>query len=113
MLVDRGNVFDPDFMLLNPRQLSYRKELPSPTDVALLVEVSVASLNRDLDVKLPIYAAHVILEYWIADVDRDVLIVHRQPQGKPYSDVQECSGATMVASLAAPDLVIPVNRIFE
>lgn len=111
--VDRRHVLDPDFMLLNPRQQSYRHALPIPQDVALLVEVSASSLARDLDVKLPIYAAHSIPEYWIADVDRDVIIVHRQPSGNVYRDVREYSGDAMIAAWAAPDLAIRARQIFD
>jgi Uma2 family endonuclease len=77
--------------------------------VALLVEVSVSSLNRDLAVKLPIYAAHGIPEYWIADVDRDVLLVHRQPAGQRYGDVREYGGDDPVA---APEVEFRAQAIF-
>jgi Uma2 family endonuclease len=110
--VDRKDVFDPDFMLLLPREQSYKHALPSPPDVALLVEVAGSSLGHDAKVKLPIYAENGIADYWIADLDRDALIVHRQPSGKAYGDVKEYSGEATISPLAAPNFSVTVRDIF-
>jgi Uma2 family endonuclease len=111
--VDRRNVFDPDFMLLRPRKLSYKKALPGPADIALIVEVAGSSLRRDAGVKLPIYANHGIEDFWIADLDREVLVVHRKPQEGAYLDKQEFSGDSLIAPLAAPEFQIAVRAIFD
>lgn len=111
--VDQRNVIDPDFMLLKPREQSYKLALPTPVDVALLVEVAGSSLQRDARVKLPIYAAHGIADYWIADLDREVLIVHRQPRGDQYGEVLDYSGDARISALAAPGLSISVDDMFS
>jgi Uma2 family endonuclease len=111
--VDRRNVFDPDFMLMRPRPEGFRRSLPTPDDVALLIEVAGSSLRNDISFKLPIYAEHRILDYWIADLERDVLIVHRNPAGKEYADRQEFAPGMFVAPLAAPDFQIAVSGIFS
>jgi Uma2 family endonuclease len=111
--IDRTHVLDPDFMLLRARQESYRDAHPTAADVALLIEVAASSLGRDAAVKMPIYAAAGITDYWIADVDRDVLIMHRQPAGNRYKDIQEYSGNAAVNALATPGLTIQVAQIFH
>ncbi len=111
--VDRQHVFDPDFMLLKPRAQSYKASLPTARDVALIVEVASSSLGRDAEVKLPIYAGAGVVEYWIADLDRETLIVHRKPVGAGYTDVREFIGEASLSPLAAPNLSIAVRQIFD
>jgi Uma2 family endonuclease len=111
--IDGRNVFDPDVMLLRPRDLSYKESLPTPADVALVVEVAGSSLPGDAGVKLPIFAANEIQDYWIADLDREVLIVHRKPAEKSYADRQEFSKDKSIAPLAAPQFEITVGAIFD
>jgi Uma2 family endonuclease len=112
--IDRRHVFDPDFMLLTPRARNYYKDnLPTSADVALLVEISASSLGRDADVKRPIYAAASVPEYWIADVDREVLIVHRAPKNGVYQDVQELASDTVISPLAAPEMDVRIAAIFS
>jgi Uma2 family endonuclease len=109
---DRRHVFDPDFMLLYQRQQSYKEALPTPADVALMVEVAGSSLRTDAGVKLPIYAKSGIQEYWIADLDREVLVVHRQPSATGYSEIISVSGDMKIAPLAAPEHMLTVREIF-
>ena len=111
--IDRKNVLDPDFMLLRPRADGFKRALPTPDDVVLLVEVAGSSLARDAGVKLPLYAEQGISDYWIADLDRDTLIVHRQPQGKVYDEVREYSGEETISPLAAPEFSVKVREIFN
>jgi Uma2 family endonuclease len=112
MRVDQRNVFDPDFALLRLREQSYKVALPTPADIALLVEVSGSTLLKDTGVKLPIYAKYGIQEYWIADLDREILIAHRQPSGKAYAYRQEYAAGSNIAPLAAPEVSIAVADIF-
>lgn len=110
--VDRRNVFDPDIMLLRPREQSYKLALPTPADIALVVEVAGSSLGRDAGVKLPIYATHGIADYWIAELDREVLVVHRQPSGDKYGDIRELSGDATIAPLTSPTFTVNVREVF-
>jgi Uma2 family endonuclease len=111
--VNQRDVFDPDFMLLSLQGKSYMDALPTPNDVALLVEVSGSSLGRDAEVKRPIYAAAGIPEFWIADLDRKILIVHRNPDKDRYREVVEYAVDAHIASLAAPSFSVNVRDIFS
>jgi len=111
--VNSAQVLDPDFMLARPHPTSYRDALPTPADLLLLLEVADTSLSRDRAVKLPIYATAGVREYWIIDLTRDVVIVHRDPQGDAYRTVTEHGRGEMVAAKALPDHAISVDPLVE
>ena len=50
-----------------------------PNDLHLVVEVADESLNFDLTVKAGLYARARIVDYWVVDMNRRRLIVHRDP----------------------------------
>ena len=110
--VDRRHVLDPDFMLLKPRELSYRRALPAPTDVALLVEVADSSLRNDEQIKRPVYASAGIPDFWLVDVGAEKIVVYRQPQGNTFADVQTYAGDDQIAPLATPGFKVRVADLF-
>ena len=57
----------------------HRDERIRARDVALVVEVSGRSQHRDRELKLPIYAAARIPEFWIVDVKKESLSVLTEP----------------------------------
>jgi Uma2 family endonuclease len=82
-----------------------------PTTAALVVEVSDSSLRYDTTVKVGVYAAGGIAEYWVVDVNGRQLHVFRDPQGQTYA-TQLVFGATdSVSPLAAPNATICVGDL--
>ncbi len=75
---------EPDILLIKPPKEQYFERLPEPADVLLLVEVSDSTLKYDREVKLPIYAEAGIPEYWILNLNENVLEVYREPIGRQY-----------------------------
>ena len=63
--VDDNTLLFPDLSVLRLRP-DYRRHLPEPEDVLLLIEVSDSTLRRDREAKLPRFAAAGIPEVWIA-----------------------------------------------
>ena len=112
LVLAEGQVFDPDFMLLQAKQGGYKDALPTAADVLLIVEAADTSLARDRQVKLPLYAAAGIAEYWIADLDRDALIVHREPDGQGYGQVRTYRGEEAVSPLALPEMSVRAGEVF-
>jgi Uma2 family endonuclease len=108
-----GQVYDPDVMLLRQKPGGYKTRLPGPRDVMLLVEAADSSFRRDQQIKLPVYAAAGIREFWIADLDREELIIHRDPAGDNYKTVDARQGDDVVSPLCAPDLTFAVRQAFE
>lgn len=78
-----------------------------PTAALLVVEVGASSMRLDLGRKAGIYAAAGVPEYWVLDLERRALVVHRQPSDGRYADVRTF-GEHETAVAATLDLVVPV-----
>ena len=113
MSIPEASVLDPDLMLLKPRADGYKEKLPTGEDILLLIEASDTSLQRDQEVKLPIYAQAGIPDYWIADLNKEVLLVHREPTGNQYRSIETLSKTGKIAPLASPEFSIELTRAFD
>lgn len=83
----------PDLMVIPPGE---HDRLP---DTALLI-VEVASTSRARDAgKAAIYAEAAVTEYWIVDVDRDEVLVHRKPSGRAYASVERFAPGDLLTAL--------------
>jgi len=82
-----------------------------PEDLALVVEVSAASLAFDLSTKAALYARAKIQEYWVLDVNGRRLIVHRDPVDGQFQSVLVYSEDESIAPLAAADQFITVRDL--
>ena len=112
IVIADGNVFDPDLALLRRKPEGYHRLHARAEDIALIVESAASSYKKDRHVKLPVYAAAGITEYWIADLERKTLTVFRDPDGVAYRSEQTFAGDQTVSPLACPDLSIRVADIF-
>ena len=79
-----------------------------PTEAILLVEVSDSTLALDRTVKLAVYAAAGVPEYWIANLPDACLEVYRDPAGGTYRSKTTLRIGETVAPTARPDQAIPV-----
>ena len=86
-----------------------------PSRAALVVEVAEGSYRVDREAKLGLYARAGIPEYWIVDLARGVLEVHREPGPAPeapaawrYRAVVTLEPPAMAMPLAAPGQPIAV-----
>lgn len=113
MSLGERDIVDPDIMLLPRRPGGYKHRLPEANDVLLLVEASDTSLRWDERVKLPLYAKAGISEYWIADLDRELITVYRKPRVDKYDSVEPRQGDDLISPLAAPELAFAVRQAFE
>jgi Uma2 family endonuclease len=113
LTVAEGQVFDPDFMLLRRREDSYKTKLPAAADVLLVIEAAESSLRRDQQIKLPVYANAGIAEYWIADLDREILLVHRDFETNGYRVAETLRGDDLVSPLACPEFSFVARKVFD
>lgn len=97
---------EPDLAVLRPREDFYAEAHPGPLDVLLLIEVSDSSLVFDRQVKLPIYAAHGILEVWVVNLIESRIEVHHTPQGREYKETWVPRRGERLAPRAFPELEI-------
>jgi Uma2 family endonuclease len=57
-----------------------------PASAALVIEVALSSLARDLTVKPAIYATAGVSEYWVVDLEAARVVVHRTPVEHRYAE---------------------------
>jgi Uma2 family endonuclease len=77
-----------------------------PASAALVIEVSVSSLRRDVRQKPPLYARAGVTEYWVVDLDHQRLVVHRGPRDNGYAEIAEIGedGRLAASAVALPEL---------
>lgn len=108
-----GQIFDPDVAVLKRHGGdAYKHKHPGPDDIPLIIEAAASSMKRDAQVKMPIYAAAGIPEYWIADIENQTLIVHRQPTEHGYGLIQQFTGQTQVSPESIQGLALTPASIF-
>lgn len=108
-----GQIFDPDVAVIkhySDDTLKHRHA--GPEDILLVIEAAVSSMKRDAQVKMPIYAAAGIPEYWIADIENQTLIVHREPTDNGYGLIQKFTGDTPVNAESIDGLSLTPASIF-
>lgn len=101
---------EPDLVIV-PAPSPGRTTIPRPSDVLLVVEVSVSSLAYDTGRKLKRYAAAGIPELWVFDIAGERLLVYRDPAGEEYGHKQTFLRGQSVAPLAFPTLFVAVNDV--
>ncbi len=103
---------EPQPDLVWARRRNYRTQLPSSTDILLLVEVSDRSLSKDRGLKARLYAEAGIIDYWIVNINGQRVEVRRDPDGSTYRSIETFHAGQEVHPLAFPDVSLPVESIF-
>lgn len=81
---------NPDFAILRlPPGKRPGMTVPQPEECVLVVEVSDSTVSFDRKVKSRVYATTNIPEYWVLDLPRNRVVVHRVPTVGKYSEVNE------------------------
>lgn len=104
---------EPDIALLKPREDFYAQAHPEPEDVLLIVEVADASLGEDREVKLklPLYAEAGIREVWIVNLKASCVEVCTRPSGHQYQNVRIFHRDSALSPEMFPDAEIRVDDI--
>ena len=106
--VDDNTLPFPDLSVLRLRS-DYRRHLPEPEDVLLLIEVSDSSLRRDRETKLSIYAAAGIPEVWIANVPACHVEAFSDPVDGVYQSRRIVPADGQISPIAFPDVELTVG----
>lgn len=80
-----SNLPQPDLYALGEDKPDYNERHPRGDEVLLVIEVADTSAAFDLGRKATLYARAGVPEYWVLDLGRRRLVVHRQPQGGEYN----------------------------
>jgi len=81
-----------------------------PSRALLVIEVARSSRLLDLGRKAAIYAEGGIPEYWVLDVERRELVVHREPANGRYTSVRTL-GSHETVTATAVDLTVPLSAL--
>jgi Uma2 family endonuclease len=113
LALDEDSEPEPDVAVVPGDARTYRDAHPSRA--VLIVEVAEASYRIDHEYKASLYARAGIADYWIIDLLRDALEVHRDPEpsadapcGWRYRSVVTLRPPSTVAPLVAPGDSIPI-----
>lgn len=107
-----SNEPEPDLIVLK-RDLSHFTDAnPRPEDLQLVVEVADSTLSFDRTTKARLYARAGIVEYWVLDVARRQMIVHRDPREGRYVPVVAYGSEESVSPLSAPGSSLRISDAF-
>ena len=107
-VLDEHSAPHPDICLLHPA-CEYARRLARPYEVFLAIEVSDRTLRYDREDKRPAYARGGVREFWIVNLEDNVLEVYRDPVGETYRDARTLGPDATIAPLAFPDVELRVG----
>lgn len=112
--LNRMNEPQPDLQILRKRDDFYVKALPAGPDVLLAIEVSDSTLRYDRQIKLPLYAAHGIGEFWLIDLNAKQMTCCRKPRDHRYENVIVLGSAQLREPVTTiSGFRIELSRLFE
>lgn len=97
---------EPDFGVF---PLEYGDDHPG--EAHLLIEISDRSLKKDTVLKARLYAEAGVPEYWVVDLQHDVVRVHRHPKEGRWTSISEVGPGDRLAPLRFPEVEIPVDPL--
>jgi Uma2 family endonuclease len=98
----------PDLTLLDPA-VTIERRRPEPADLFLVIEVSDSTLRYDREDKRPAYARNGVREFWILNLQDQVLEIFRDPADGAYRESRTLVADETIAPLAFPDLILRVG----
>jgi len=82
-----------------------------PTTAFLVIEVSLTSLRKDIQVKTSIYAEAGVEAYWIVDLKNDRVLVYADPVDGLYTSEFEAIHGDSLVVPGFQDVVLTVHQI--
>lgn len=79
--------------------------------VRIAIEIADLSLTMDLGRKARLYATAGIPEYWVVDVEAQIVHQHWSPAGEAYGEKREVRWSDPLESASMPDLRIDTSGL--
>lgn len=99
----------PDFLVTSPR---YSTRQSHPSTASLVIEVADTSRSRDLGQKATLYAAGGVPDYWVIDLVRELIVVHRDPDALTFRTITSHDDGT-VRPLHHPGVAVDVRALLR
>jgi Uma2 family endonuclease len=103
---------EPDLIVAKFKLDFYKKNLPSPKETYIVIEVSDSTLDKDRAIKVPLYANANIPEYWIINLVDKQIEMYRQPKNGEYHFKQIISEKNQLIEANALGLKFNYQDIF-
>jgi Uma2 family endonuclease len=100
---------EPDLALLRPRDDFNASRHPGPEDILLIVEIANSSIEYDRDVKARIYAESGIPEYWLADLNANLVSCYTAPERGTFRTIEQHRRGQTVAPRLLPACRVAVD----
>lgn len=84
-----------------------------PDQAYLIIEVADSSLGVDRSIKLRLYAACRVPEYWIVNLVEGHIEVYREPSGDTYTKVERYPRGSSLSLLQFPDVAVEVSSLIK
>ncbi len=102
---------EPDIAILKRREDFYAQAHPAPSDVLFLIEISESTLKIDRGVKLSAYAKAGIVEYWIVNLQEDIIEVYSNPAGNSYQLARIVHRHETLSPILLPSVVLEADEV--
>jgi hypothetical protein len=100
---------EPNIMIVRGQRRDYHDHHPGPHDIAVVIEVSDTTLQRDRTLKKQIYARGSIPIYWIINLGEQQIECYSRPSGPAehpdYQQRQDYSATTDIPVQLGEDLI--------
>ena len=101
---------EPDIAIVQKLGREYLTHHPYPENIFWLIEYSNSSLEKDLNIKIKIYAQAGIKEYWVVNLKKRQLVVFTEPQDGDYANKSTYSEG-VIYPIAFSKIAINVNSM--
>lgn len=102
---------EPDLAIIKGPMDRFEQEHLKANDTALLIEVSDTTLEKDQEVKLPLYAEAGIIECWIINIEKKEIEVHSKADQSSYTERRIFRKGAEI-SVEALGLKVGVDQVF-
>ena len=104
----------PDIKIVRIDEGEYESGHPGANDIYLVVEVANRHPNRDRKKKKERYATFGIADYWVVDLKKSELVIHRAPNPKKgdYDSVQIWKD-NQIALATLPDINVDTETLLR
>lgn len=97
---------EPDISILRPKADFYASGKPGVKDILLLIEVADTSLEKDREVKLPLYARAGVPEVWIVDLVKKTVEQYKNPGKDGYYSSRVCRKGESLSTDLIPEIFV-------
>ncbi len=97
---------EPDISILRPKDDFYADDKPQSEDIFFLIEVADTSLEKDREVKLPLYARAGVPEVWIVNLAEKTVEQYQQPDKEGYRSVGVFRKGQSLSNDLIPDISV-------